>query len=111
VNWFRRDASGKFIWPGYGENLRVLRWVLERCQNQGDAVRTPIGYLPGAKGIDTTGLDLSADARKELTSVDPGAWLKEIDEVDAYFNGFGNRLPQELAGEVTRVRSELRQSG
>jgi phosphoenolpyruvate carboxykinase (GTP) len=111
VNWFRRDADGKFIWPGYGENLRVLRWVLERCNGQGSAIRTPIGFLPGEGAIDTRGLGLSAAALQELTAVDPAAWLAEVESVEEYFGRFGKRLPKEMAAEAARVRDELRQSG
>jgi phosphoenolpyruvate carboxykinase (GTP) len=108
VNWFRRDAAGKFMWPGYGENLRVLRWVLDRCAGKGSATRTPIGYVPGAGGIDTQGLSLAPDALRELTAVDAPAWLTEVDGVEDYFKGFGTRLPAAMQTELQRVRMELR---
>ncbi|MFI5399446.1 MAG: phosphoenolpyruvate carboxykinase (GTP) [SAR324 cluster bacterium] len=110
VNWFRRDASGKFMWPGYGENLRVLRWILDRCEGQGSAVRTPIGFLPGPGAIDLQGLDLSAEAIRELTSVDSAAWLDEVAAVEEFFARFGPRMAKGLLQEAARIRSELRQT-
>ncbi len=107
VNWFRRDGGGKFLWPGYGENLRVLRWVLDRCAGRGKAVRTPIGFLPTPDAIDTAGLALPPDALRELTTVDKAAWLKEVAEIEAYFGRFGERLPPQLKDEVARVNREL----
>jgi phosphoenolpyruvate carboxykinase (GTP) len=107
VNWFRRGADGKFLWPGYGDNLRVLRWVLERCAGRGDAVRTPIGYLPTPHAVDTQGLDLAPEAMRELTSVDAAAWRKEIGEIEAYFAKFGDRMPKALLDEAARVHREL----
>ncbi len=107
VNWFRRTSDGKFLWPGYGENLRVLRWVLERCQDRGAAVRTPIGYLPTPEAIDSRGLRLAPDALRDLTAVEPAGWLREIGEIEAFFATFGERMPQALLDEAARVRSEL----
>ncbi len=107
VNWFRRDKQGKFMWPGYGENLRVLRWVLERCAGSGQAVRTPIGYLPTPDAIDTAGLNVTAEQMRELTTVDRAAWLNELAGIEEYFARFGKRLPPELQAETSRMRREL----
>jgi phosphoenolpyruvate carboxykinase (GTP) len=107
VNWFRRDANGKFLWPGYGENLRVLRWVLERCQGRGAAVRTPVGYLPTPEAIDTAGLNLAPDAMRQLTAVEPGPWREEVAEIETFFARFGERLPAALRAEVQRLHAEL----
>jgi phosphoenolpyruvate carboxykinase (GTP) len=107
VNWFRRDADGGFMWPGYGDNLRVLRWVIERITGQGKAVETPIGFLPTPDAIDTTGLDMAPDAMKELTSVDPEAWSREMDEVSEFFSKYGDRLPPEIPREIERIRGSL----
>ena len=109
VNWFRRDANGKFMWPGYGENLRVLRWVLERCEGKGQAVRTPIGYLPTEDAIDTTGLSVKPEHMRELTHVDAAAWRGEISSIEEYFAKFGARLAPELKAEAARVHRELEQ--
>jgi phosphoenolpyruvate carboxykinase (GTP) len=107
VNWFRRDAAGKFLWPGYGENLRVLRWVLDRCAGNGQAERTPIGYVPAAGAIDTQGLGISADAMRELCAVDKNAWKGEISAIEEYFARFGSRMPKALLDEAARVHREM----
>jgi len=107
VNWFRRDAKGRFLWPGFGENLRVLRWVIERCEGRGAGERTPIGYLPGAEGIDTSGLAVDGAALRELLSVDKAGWLDEAAAVAEYFAGFGERVPPALLDEVARLREGL----
>jgi phosphoenolpyruvate carboxykinase (GTP) len=107
VNWFRRGADGKFLWPGYGENLRVLRWVLDRCAGKGEAVRTPIGYLPAVGAIDTKGLPVTSESMAALTAVDGPAWRQEIKEIEAYFAKFGSRMPKALLDEAARVHKEL----
>ena len=107
VNWFRRAGDGRFLWPGYGENLRVLRWVLERAHGGGKAERTPIGYLPAADGIDTAGLALSEADLRTLTSLDAAGWAQEIGEIETYFAQFGETLPPALRGQVERIRAEL----
>ena len=107
VNWFRRDESGRFIWPGYGENLRVLRWVIDRCKGDGQALSSPIGFLPTPDAIDTDGLGLAPDTMEALLSIDPAEWLEEMESIEEYFDRFGDRLPPLLRGEAKRVRSEL----
>ena len=107
VNWFRKDASGKFLWPGYGENIRVLKWILERVQETGKAVESPIGYLPAADALDTHGLKVSPEAVKEAISFDKEGWIKGADNVDESFKQFGNRLPEELADELVSMRKRL----
>src|SRR5712671_778670 len=89
VNWFRRDADGKFLWPGYGENLRVLEWVLNRCAGLVGATETPIGRLPRAEDLNTQGLSVSTDALKALLSVDPALWKKEVSEIRTYLEQYG----------------------
>ena len=108
VNWFRQDAAGNFIWPGFGENLRVLRWVLDRCAGEGAAERTPIGYLPGSAGIDTAGLDLDQEAVNQLYSVDSAAWSAEMDAVDEFFGKFGDQMPASLKAQTARIKNGLR---
>ena len=110
VNWFRQGPSGKFLWPGFGENLRVLRWIIDRCENRVGARETPIGYLPEAKDIDTSGLDVNDKALQELLSVDVEQWLTEMESVGEYLSGFGERLPEALRQEHERVLSELREA-
>ncbi len=96
VNWFRQDAGGKFLWPGFGENLRVLRWVVERCRGGGTAVESPIGWVPAEGAIDTTGLAVSPDTMRDLLAVDPADWRQEAAGLSEFFARFGDRLPPEL---------------
>ncbi|MBL4622546.1 MAG: phosphoenolpyruvate carboxykinase (GTP), partial [Immundisolibacteraceae bacterium] len=107
VNWFRQDEEGQFMWPGFGDNMRVLDWIIERCQGNASAVETPIGYLPGEGAINTNNLDLDPAIMTRLTAVDPSAWLNEINDVETYLQGYGDRLPEALQTEVARVRSAL----
>jgi phosphoenolpyruvate carboxykinase (GTP) len=108
VNWFRRDANGKFLWPGYGENLRVLRWIIDRCEKRVDAIETPIGFLPKHGDIDTKGLDVSGSTLDQLLAVDPQQWRAEMENIGEYFADFGERLPAELSAEHQKVLSALR---
>jgi phosphoenolpyruvate carboxykinase (GTP) len=107
VNWFRRDAQNKFLWPGYGENLRVLEWMLDRCAGNAGAAETPIGRLPRPEDIDTKGLNVGADALSALLSVEPGLWKKEAADMRAYFEQFGGRMPGELLEELKGLESRL----
>src|SRR5580692_11088432 len=107
VNWFRRDAQNKFLWPGYGENLRVLEWMLDRCAGNAGAAETPIGRLPRPEDIDTKGLNVAADAMKALLSVEPSLWKKEAADLRAYFEQFGGRMPGELLEELKGLESRL----
>ena len=107
VNWFRRDAAGKFLWPGYGENLRVLDWVLKRCAGAVGANEAPIGNLPHPEDLNTKGLDVSADALKQLLSADPGLWKKEMIEVGKYLEQYGKRLPAEMLRQLQAVEARL----
>ncbi|MCH7478876.1 MAG: phosphoenolpyruvate carboxykinase (GTP) [SAR324 cluster bacterium] len=110
VNWFRKGSDGKFIWPGFGENLRVLRWILARCEGTGEAVQTPIGYLPAQGAIDVSGLDVSPAAMEALTSINPQEWLAEIKEIEEYFDKFGERLPPTFRDETARIKAELQRA-
>jgi phosphoenolpyruvate carboxykinase (GTP) len=96
VNWFRRDDDGRFLWPGYGENSRVLKWVFERVAGTADAVETPIGMLPAPGGLDTTGLGVSAADLDELLSVDTDGWKAAIPQIRAHYAQFGSHLPARL---------------
>ena len=107
VNWFRRDASGKFLWPGFGDNLRVLRWIIDRCESKVGAVETPIGFLPKPGDIDVKGLDVSSATLDQLLAVDPEQWRKEMASIGEYFAEFGERLPAELKAEHQKVLSAL----
>jgi len=107
VNWFRRDANGKFLWPGYGDNLRVLAWMLDRCAGRGGATETPIGNLPRASDLDLAGLDIAPDALAALLTVDHDDWRKEAAEIRAYLDEFGERLPAALARELDALEQRL----
>ena len=107
VNWFRKDENAKFLWPGYGENIRVLKWILDRVRGTGKGVETPIGYLPTTDAIDLHGISVSEDTLRKLTSVDRNGWMKEADEMAAFFDRFGNRLPQEIRKQLEDLKQGL----
>jgi phosphoenolpyruvate carboxykinase (GTP) len=107
VNWFRQDAAGKFLWPGFGENLRVLAWMLDRCAGTAGAVDTPIGYMPRPSDLNTQGLTLDPTALEELTAVPQAVWRQEVSELRAYFRGFGTRLPAALVAELDTLARRL----
>jgi phosphoenolpyruvate carboxykinase (GTP) len=109
VNWFRKDADGKFLWPGYGENSRVLAWVFARCAGHGEAEETAIGYLPpaGDGGLDTTGLDITPDAIRELMAVDVEGWKGQLPQVHEHFAKFGDKLPQALRQQLAALEERL----
>lgn len=96
VNWFRTDKDGQFMWPGYGDNLRILEWILARCDNEVCAVETPIGFVPRIQDIDMGGLDLPSGIMEKLLSIDRKAWLAELSEHKKFLSQFGARLPKEL---------------
>jgi phosphoenolpyruvate carboxykinase (GTP) len=108
VNWFRLNADGKYLWPGFGENLRALRWVISRVHGETDARESEIGYLPYPKDIDTTGIDVSPAVMDELLSVDREGWLKAAEGQREFFRQFGDRLPQELCQENAALDKRLK---
>ncbi len=107
VNWFRKGDDGKFLWPGYGENVRVLKWMLERIEGRGAATETPIGNVPASGALDLKGLDIPAETMQKLLSVDPGAWADEHDAIGKFFEKFGSRLPEELHQEHEKLGQRL----
>jgi len=107
VNWFRRDAQGRFLWPGYGENLRVLAWIIERCTGRAPAVDTAIGAVPSRDALDFSGLGLDDATIDELLAVDNAAWRDEATEIGRYLESFGTRLPAALREELGRLRARL----
>ncbi|MCM8901914.1 phosphoenolpyruvate carboxykinase (GTP) [Caldicoprobacter algeriensis] len=109
VNWFRKDKDGNWLWPGFGENSRVLKWIFERVSGEGKAVETPIGYMPTPDAIDTTGLDISNSAMQELLKVDRDEWLREVASIREYYASFGNKLPKELAHQLDALEKRLRE--
>ena len=107
VNWFRRDESGRFLWPGFGDNLRVMRWIIDRCQNRADAVETPIGFLPKSADIDITGLDMEKRDLQELLAVDNEAWSEEMVALGDYLGEYGDRVPERLNAEHRKILDSL----
>ena len=107
VNWFRKDANGKFIWPGFGDNSRVLAWIVDRLEGRGEAVETLIGRAPAPGALYTDGLDISDEALEDLFAVDPQTWLAEADLTEEYFAQFDSHLPAELTTELADLRTRL----
>lgn len=107
VNWFRKTPDGRWLWPGYGENSRVLKWIFERIEGTGKAVETPIGYVPAPGAIDTTGLNVSDEDMTELLKVNTDDWLKEVESIKEHYRQFGTRLPQALRDELAALEKRL----
>lgn len=110
VNWFRKDDDGKFMWPGFGDNSRVLEWIFKRCNGEGEAIETPIGYLPTLDAINFDGLNLTEEAKAELLRVEVDGWLSEIPLIEAYYDQYGDRVPDELREEVKQLKARLEQA-
>ena len=107
VNWFRTDDEGHFIWPGFGDNMRVLNWIVDRCEGKADAVETPIGYEPKPEDIDVEGLDITTDTVRDLLSVDKNLWKEEVKGIKEFYAKFGDKLPQALESELATLESNL----
>ncbi|MFA5097702.1 MAG: phosphoenolpyruvate carboxykinase (GTP) [Candidatus Margulisiibacteriota bacterium] len=107
VNWFRQDENGDFMWPGFGENLRVLEWIIDRCRQKVKAVESPIGYLPDPEDIDLTGLDISLEKMKKLLSIDKSEWAVELESQKEFLRSFGRGLPKELWREHEGLKKRL----
>jgi phosphoenolpyruvate carboxykinase (GTP) len=109
INWFRRGEDGHFLWPGFGENSRVLKWVAERCDGSVGAKETPIGYMPQIEDLDLQGLDIPEEDLEAITTIDPDEWAAELDAVEAHFESYGSKMPKELFEQLRRVRQNLEQ--
>ena len=107
VNWFRKGDDGKFLWPGFGDNLRVIEWMIGRAEGRADAVETPIGYLPAEGALSLDGLDLSAEARDKLFGFEREGWRAEFESIGEYLDGYGPRMPQALKDEQQRIAATL----
>jgi len=110
VNWFRKDSSGKFLWPGYGDNVRVLKWMLDRIEGRADAAETPIGFVPTPESLTLDGLSISRPALEELLRVDPADWVAEEEATGKFFEKFGARLPAEIRKEHAALADRLQRS-
>ncbi len=107
VNWFRTDDDGNFIWPGFGDNMRVLEWIMKRCFDEVDAQETAIGYLPNPEDINLEGLDFDIDQLKSILEVDKDLWKAEVDGIEEFYKQFGTKLPQELVDELNKLKDNL----
>ena len=107
VNWFRKNEAGKFMWPGFGENSRVLKWVFERCNGSTDAIDTPIGKMPTLDGIDFNGLEMNEADKASLLRVDVEGWLQELPGIEEYYDSFGGHLPEELRHQIKALKKRL----
>ena len=107
VNWFRKDENGKFMWPGFGENSRVLKWMCDRVDGQADAVETPIGMMPQVKDLTLDGLDLDASTMEELLKVDTEAYKATITDAKAYLGKFGDKLPTKMTEQLEKLEARL----
>jgi phosphoenolpyruvate carboxykinase (GTP) len=107
VNWFRRDEDGGFLWPGFGENSRVLKWVIERIEGTAAAEETPIGHVPAADALDISGLDMTEDQVRQALAVDTDEWQAEIPQITEWFEKFGDKLPTTMWDELEILKSRL----
>jgi phosphoenolpyruvate carboxykinase (GTP) len=107
VNWFRKDDDGRWLWPGFGENSRVLKWIFERCDGKAKAIETPIGLLPAPGALDLAGLEIPADDLKLLLGVDRKGWLAVVPQIEHHFAKFGAKLPKTLAAQLQKLKDAL----
>jgi phosphoenolpyruvate carboxykinase (GTP) len=107
VNWFRKNEAGKFMWPGFGENSRVLKWIFERCDGTAEALETAIGNMPTSDDIDFSSLNISEEDSANLMRVDTEGWLAELKGIEEYYATFGEHLPAELTAQVNELRRRL----
>ena len=107
VNWFRTDDEGNFVWPGFGDNMRVLNWIVDRCEGRADAQETAIGYVPRPEDIDLTDLDMDIDTLKSILKVDKDVWEKEVEEIEEHYKKFGDKLPEELRNQLATLKANL----
>ena len=107
VNWFRKSPEGKWLWPGFGENSRALKWMCERIEGKAKARKTPIGYLPDEGDLDLTGLNLPSENLRELLRFDQQSWKSEVPDIEKFFARFGSRLPQRLKGQLGELVARL----
>jgi phosphoenolpyruvate carboxykinase (GTP) len=107
VNWFRRDEDGSFLWPGFGDNSRVLKWIVERIEGTADAVETPIGFVPTPDSIDVDGLDATPETVAKASKVNPDEWREELPLIKEWLEKFGEQLPAELWSEYDGLKDRL----
>ena len=108
VNWFGTDDQGNLLWPGYGDNLRVLEWIINRCEGKVDAKESPVGFLPYEKDLNTKGLDLSSDALNKLLNINEKDWKQEVIKIKDFYKIFGTKLPYELEDQLSILEENLK---
>ena len=108
VNWFRTDNNGKFLWPGYGDNLRVIEWIINRCEGKIGAKKTPVGYIPNEKDINLENSGITENTLKDLLTIDKNLWEKEVENIKTFYNMFGEDLPEELKTELKLLETRLK---
>ena len=108
VNWFRTDDEGNFVWPGFGDNMRVLNWIIDRCEGKADATETAIGYVPKPEDIDLTDLDMDIETLRSILKVDKDVWTKEAAEIEEHYKKFGDKLPKALREQLENLKAALK---
>jgi phosphoenolpyruvate carboxykinase (GTP) len=109
VNWFRKGTDGKFLWPGFGENMRVLKWIIDRCEQNAGAAKSPIGWLPAPQDLDLDGLDIDRNCVAELLGIDRKEWQKELAEHKTFFDSLGGVVPEELQKQREELAARFKQ--
>lgn len=107
VNWFRKSSEGQFLWPGFGDNIRVIKWMFERTCDKADAKKTPIGFVPTENALDLSGIEISEAAIKELFHVDREQYMREVEDLEKYFFIFGNKLPDGIRLELEHLKNRI----
>lgn len=110
VNWFRTDEEGNFIWPGFGDNMRILDWIVKRCEDEVEAVETPIGFMPKVEDINLEGLDFSREKLASILDCDKKVWQAEIKDIEQFYTKFGDKMPKELTRELKKLKSNIRKA-
>jgi phosphoenolpyruvate carboxykinase (GTP) len=110
VNWFRTDDKGKFIWPGFGDNLRVLQWILDRCEGTGKAIDTPVGFVPALDGINRSGLKVSDGVMTSLLNIDPAEWIEAIEGQEGFMKSYGSRMPKSMWDQHNELAKRIKDS-
>jgi phosphoenolpyruvate carboxykinase (GTP) len=107
VNWFKKDAQGMFLWPGFRENFRIIKWMMDRVKGIVPAQETPIGFMPNYTDLDLNGLDISKEDFDKLFEINPKEWKQEIKGIESFYGQFGARLPRELTQHLAELKSRL----
>ena len=108
VNWFKKGANGKFLWPGFAENIRVLDWIIGRLEGTNQGQESPVGTVPRAGELNTAGIDVDENTLDELLEIDPEAWSKEVESIREFFEEFGERMPGQLFEELAKLETRVK---